>query len=711
LIVPEREGRLIVFENDPDVTDAVVALDLRHQVQGNGDGGLLGLVFHPDFGKTGARHEKSIFLNYLYIEQPRSDAHDEPNIDTYARLARFDYDIETHQLVPESEELLIDQLDENVWHQGGSMFFHPRDGFLYFAVGDEGGSYCRLENCQRIDKDLFSGVLRIDVDQRGGDISHPIDRQPKSGVTGGYYIPNDNPFVGNPGILEEFYALGLRSPHRMTYDSIDDLSWIGEVGQSTHEELNVLRRGANYQWAFFEGTSETETEMPEPIWGDETAPVLEFLREEARSIIGGYVYRGGRFPDLYGQYIYADYIYGDVYALTYEKKQGETPPGENLVDVLRNDKLLTSEYKELTNGITSFGHDENGELFITTLGENSQILTLETEGAQSKPNVPKRLSDTHLILADSFKPGAALSAGKEFLPYEVNSPLYSDGADKTRFVAVPRNSRVKFSESGSWQFPPGTVFLKHFQIALDASRPDEKTRLETRVLVVQEKTEGVYGMTYRWNAAQTNANLVETRTTWNLLRKDAEGTEFTQSYVLPGRSDCLTCHTRAAGYVLGVRTAQLNGEATYEPACEENQLLAWDRVDLFDKSALAEGQTVDQLPRLVSLQDDSASLEERVRSYWDSNCSMCHRPDHLIRALWDARIETPLQDQGVVQVVPFGGAGDPNDLLVFPGRPDDSLIYKRTATTDDSLIMPPLGRRTEDQTFTDVLRRYIEELD
>src|SRR5690606_24436066 len=141
---------------------------------------------------------------------------------------------------PSSENILIEQVDQNVWHQGGSLFFHPQDGFLYFAVGDEGGSNCRLMNCQRIDKDLFSGVLRIDVDQRGGDISHPILTQPVTGVTGHYYIPNDNPFVGEPGVLEEFYALGLRSPHRMTYDAVDDIVWIGEVGQNQREELNVL---------------------------------------------------------------------------------------------------------------------------------------------------------------------------------------------------------------------------------------------------------------------------------------------------------------------------------------------------------------------------------------------------------------------------------------------------------------------------------------
>src|SRR5690606_17174332 len=150
---------------------------------------------------------------------------------------------------------------------GSGMFFHPKDGFLYLTVGDEGD--CALGNCQRVNKDLFSGVLRTDVDMRDGAMSHSISRQPETGVTANSFIRNDHPLVGMPGVLEEFYAVGLRSPHRMTYDAIDDIAFIGDVGEATREELNVLARGANYQWPAFEGlwpvpTSQQRAPLPLP---------------------------------------------------------------------------------------------------------------------------------------------------------------------------------------------------------------------------------------------------------------------------------------------------------------------------------------------------------------------------------------------------------------------------------------------------------------
>jgi hypothetical protein len=102
--------------------------------------------------------------------------------------------------IPGSELVLVDQAGDSVWHNGSGMFFHPTNGFLYVTDGDDEN----VANTQIIDQDLFSGVWRLDVDMRGGAISHPIPRQPANGVTANYYIPNDNPFVGVPNALEEF---------------------------------------------------------------------------------------------------------------------------------------------------------------------------------------------------------------------------------------------------------------------------------------------------------------------------------------------------------------------------------------------------------------------------------------------------------------------------------------------------------------------------
>lgn len=204
LFVSEREGRVYAFENRADVTEKRLVLDLSGQNQGENDSGLLGIACHPEFGQVGSSNAGYLYAHYPFREPPIVGRPPPASTPTLSRLSRFTVDLQTLVADPASELVLIDQRDQSIWHQGGALFFHPGDGFLYLTVGDEGGSRCQYGNCQRIDKDLFSGVLRIDVDQRGGGVSHPIPRQPETGATQGYFIPNDNPFVGQPGVLEEF---------------------------------------------------------------------------------------------------------------------------------------------------------------------------------------------------------------------------------------------------------------------------------------------------------------------------------------------------------------------------------------------------------------------------------------------------------------------------------------------------------------------------
>ena len=317
LFVTEREGRIYAFPNDEGATSKILSLDLSDRNQGGNDSGVQSLTFHPEFSVEGSPNRSYVYVAYAFSTDPVVTRTPPRGTLTSSRLSRFSMDPGTFVIDPASEVVLIDQEDESVWHQGGAAFFGPDDGFLYLSVGDEGLDNCRLRNCQRIDNDLFSGVLRIDVDQRGGDVSHPIRVQPKTGATANYFIPNDNPFVGRPGALEEFYALGLRSPHRMTHDPIDHITWIGEVGQARREELDVLQPGANYQWNVLEGSSPGGLEMPMEPLGVWTGPALELSRAEAASVIGGYVYRGSRLPYLYGKYVFGDFVFGSIWALSY----------------------------------------------------------------------------------------------------------------------------------------------------------------------------------------------------------------------------------------------------------------------------------------------------------------------------------------------------------------------------------------------------------
>jgi glucose/arabinose dehydrogenase len=684
--VCEREGQIFAFEDDSAVASKRRVLDLSKVTQGEIDSGLLGLVFHPQFGVPGSPNAAYAYIHYAYAQKPIKGRWPPYDMPTRSRLSRFNVDAKTGVFDKKTELVLIDQQDDNIFHQGGSMFFHPKDGFLYLSVGDEGSSNCRLGNCQRIDKDLFSGVLRIDVDQRGGSVSHPPPRQPETGTTAHYFIPNDNPFVGMPGVLEEFYAIGLRSPHRITYDSIGDITWIGDVGQKAHEELDILKRGANYQWNAFEGF-ERRRAPPENPLGTWTDPVLELPRDKAASIIGGNVYRGKLLPSLVGKYIYGDFVTGNVWALDY------TYDGQN-VQIKENELLVASKYRNRKNGITSFGIDNRGEMYVLTLGKKSKILRLVS--ATPSTNAPTLLSQLGSLEGGKPPRGA--------LPYDVQNPLWSDGAEKQRWLSMPAGV-ARYAETGPWRFPEGTVFIKKFAMALDERQPERRRDLETRFLVAGSGGE-YYGITYRWNAEGTDAEAVLTRKEEELEIIGVDGQPRKQTYVYPGPFDCMTCHNDETGSVLGVRTEQLNQPVSgWRRWLRDNPLVAWSRQGVLD-TALNEAAAA-RAPHLVPLDDESLSVQDRLRSYWASNCAMCHGSGPNIRANWDARWSTPFEKQGILNAALENGERVEGERMLIPGDPARSALFTRSTSTSATLSMPPLGRRRVDPTYARLLEEWI----
>ena len=152
---------------------------------------------------------------------------------------------------------------------------------------------------------------------------------------------------------------------------------------------------------------------------------------------------------------------------------------------------------------------------------------------------------------------STLTPAEGVIPYDVNAPLWSDGAEKFRWVAVPNDGvhdasgeQVAYTETGEWVFPVGTVFIKHFEIALDERTPQITTRLETRFLI-RAQDGGYYGFTYKWNEDGTDATLQTNSLTETLSIRNPNGTFREQNWDFPGTSDCFACHTQASGYVLG----------------------------------------------------------------------------------------------------------------------------------------------------------------
>ncbi|WP_150107231.1 immunoglobulin domain-containing protein [Pedosphaera parvula] len=709
LYVCGRQGIIWFFVNDPSTSNKTVFLNISNRTQGNDDCGLTAMVFHPEFGQPGSTNRGYVYIWYQFSPSPVNPAPNRPDPDTpsYNRLSRFTVPDGSSVADPNSELVLINQFDQNLWHNGGGMLF-GEDGFLYLTNGDEGGGDDGYRNTQKINKGLFSGVLRIDVDQNPAK-SHPIRRQPQSGVTppdgwpnsytANYYIPNDNPFVNADGsVLEEFYAIGFRNPFRMSYDSVSKHIWLADVGDSAREEVDIVVKGGNYQWAYGEGLILGPRDKPATIIGTEVPPIYDYLHSEGNScIIGGYVYRGLQFAaDLSGNYIFGDNYSGRIWAMSYD---GSNAP---VVTYLCNMPPGLSY-----NGLSAFGLDEKNELYMCQMGTNGAIYKLARTGADyAQP--PAVLSQVGV-----FTNLSNLATDSGLIPYDVNSPLWSDAALKSRWIAVPNDGapdssdeQIGFAATGEWNFPIGTVLVKHFELAVDDTNPNIRKRLETRLLV--RGTNGsFYGLTYKWRADNSEADLLTNSLAEDIVITTGSSSR-TQRWYYPSRQDCLICHNPNANYVLGVKTRQLNGNYAYpDTGVTDNQLRTWNHLGLFNPSI--DETTITNYAAMVHVTNTTASLEARVRSYLDANCAQCHRPNSGIQAYWDARFDTPLASQAITNGAVVADLGIAGARVVARGDVSKSILYTRLNTTG-AVEMPPLARNSIDTNAVATVAAWINSL-
>jgi uncharacterized repeat protein (TIGR03806 family) len=689
LCVWEREGRIWTFENNPGATQKKLVLDIHDQCQGWDDSGLLGIAFHPGFATN-----HFVFVYYTWVRPGTvvGDPHTRPNPvlpDTYHdRLER--YTLDGHGVaIPGSAKIFVDLTNQTVWHHGGGMFFHPANGFLYWTDGDNSVG----DNDQIISKSLYSGVFRIDVDCRGGNISHAPPRQPTNGFTANYFIPNDNPFAGQPNVLEEFFCLGLRSPHRMTYDPPTGRIFIGDVGESARESVKVIEpgeAGLNFQWNRIEGK---QGDLTPPFIGINKQPILDYPHSDGRAIIGGYVYRGQKFArDLGGKYIFGDNVYRTIWAMD----ETTTPISKTVLCVMpKGDGPNSgSDY----TGLSSFGEDADGEVYFCQMSSiGGKIFTLARGGPPPPAHpMPKLLSQTGAF-ADLKK----LTPADFLIPYAPNSPFWSDGAVKTRWMALPANSKINFAAKGEWKFPAGTVFVKNFSLPVDDTNPQILRRLETRLLV-RDASGYVYGASYKWRADNSDADLVAADTNEDIAIKTATGTR-TQRWFYPGRQDCLTCHTPQSGGVLGANTRQLNGNFKYANGVTDNQLRALNHAGLFD--ANLDEKEIPQFDKLVSITNSAAPLELRVRSYLDANCAVCHRPGGA-GAFFDARFDTPLPKQNLINGPVQNPLGILGAKVIVPGDTNKSILFRRASLVGQNQ-MPPLAKNVVDTNAVAIIGRWI----
>lgn len=323
--IVELAGRVIAFENADDANQKSTFIDISAQVYDDPQaGGLLGMAFHPDY-----RNNRQVFLSYM--------GEKDGEITSY--ISRFTSADDGITLDPASEEVLISIARPIANHNGGNIAFGP-DGYLYIGFGDGGFGNDSEQNAQNT-QTLLGTMLRIDVDSEST-----------------YSIPDDNPFAGNPlcdlgqgdSDCPEIYAWGLRNPWRWSFDLETGDLWLGDVGQSAIEEIDIIDKGGNYGWPYYEGTR-CNTEAPIVDCSFVALPpVTEYPREGGRSVTGGYVYRGTAIPELAGVYLYADFLSGNLF-------QYYDPGSGPVIEARLPTNLL----------IVSFGQSIAGELYLVDL--------------------------------------------------------------------------------------------------------------------------------------------------------------------------------------------------------------------------------------------------------------------------------------------------------------------------------------------------------
>lgn len=334
LFIVEKGGKIKIILEDNTVSPTPF-LDLSDIISTQGEQGLLGLAFHPDYDNNGY-----FFVNYT-------------NTAGNTQISRFTVSAANPDIAdPGSELFILDFNQPASNHNGGDMIFGP-DGYLYISSGDGGSSGDPNNLAQNINV-LLGKMLRIDIDNPGGGNA--------------YGIPPDNPFINTQDARPEIWAYGLRNPWRFSIDTDDNNIWIADVGQGSREEINrqsLDEGGVNYGWRCYEGSIPFNTNGCPPQ-SELVFPIAEYGHENGNcSITGGHVYRGSEYIDIAGLYFFADYCSGMIGSVDSEDQ--------------------VTIYGDFPGRWVSFGQDVDKELYLLDINEGKvfRLKGSETAGVNS----------------------------------------------------------------------------------------------------------------------------------------------------------------------------------------------------------------------------------------------------------------------------------------------------------------------------------------
>jgi mono/diheme cytochrome c family protein len=678
-------------------------LDVSPQVSfdntAEGEMGLESLDFHPGFATNGY-----FFVTYMTTGgNPYRE-----------RLARFVANPVTLTVATNTQQLLFDTTKREFNHNAGDLHFGP-DGYLYVSMGDEGNQYNFHTNAQRLDLALFSGILRLDVDKKPGSLepnppstgNDVVLTIPTDGSGHAFYsVPPDNPFLGvtnlygkpvDPSHLRgEFFAIGLRHPWRFSIDPATGEVWAGHVGQDLYESVDLVTPGGNYGWPYFEASSHltvplyggtpTHPGLTNPPPGFVVSPAMwEYPHTsvagadpnfDGLDAIGGVVYHGNLIAQLTNAFVFGDFdVGGNIWAL---RRTNSTVTVER----------LTGEF-----GIGAYGIDpRTGDILLANYIQNKIRRLVFTDATGS--SFPQKLSDTG-IFADLV----TLSPNPGIVSYEPIIAFWSDYAIKRRWFCIPNLTDTMTSATdANWLFPTRMKWFKHFDLETQRGNPATRKRIETRALVKTDT--GVYGVSYQWNDAQTEAYLAPDGGT-NFVVTVQDGTNtIQQQWEIPSRSGCQACHTPVAGFALSFNTRELN-QTTNMNGFAGNQLGLLSQAGYFSSTVNPAG-----LPAFARAADSNYSLEYRVRSYLSENCVQCHQSGGAGAPTWDARPWLTMAQTHLINGALDNNGGDPLNKLVVPGDTNHSVLLRRIAANGFSR-MPPLATHQLDFGSISLLTQWI----
>ena len=704
------------FRNQPE------ANKLEKLISADGDSVIYTVVFHPKFAENG----------YVYIGS--NGSYGGPK---RSRVTRYHVDPQSGAFDATSAKVIIEW--ESAGHNGAVIAF-GNDRMMYVTSGD--GTSDSDENLRGQDlSHLTAKVLRIDVDNA------------EPGKT--YRVPDDNPFVGQNNVRPETWCYGLRNPWRIAVDAKTGHVWVGNNGQDLWEQVYLIQRGANYGWSVVEGAHDFYPDRnrgPHPI----SKPTVDHPHSEARSLTGGLVYYGGKpeLSELTGAYLYGDYSTGKIWAIKHD--------GTNL--------LWHNEIADTPLSITAFTEGNDGDVWVLDHMGSAVYRLIPAPGSAPQFPFPRKLSESGL-----FKNVAAHQMADGVIPYSVNSPLWSDGSYKERYLAIPHKDgeemRIDYTHSNGWTFPNETVLVKSFALETVAGEPSSRRWIETRFLLRQQN-EWV-GYSYRWNDQGTDAVLVESAGTdakFDIQDRNAPGGTRQQAWRYPSRTECMVCHSRAANYVLGLQTGQMNRDHDYTSigGCVDNQLRTLEHLGLFrvgwrdandqrlrnefierrrgelgNKLFEAEGEqalnrelgeyqskllgTRDQrespkhspllyrdpvhLPKLADPYDDSQSLLARASSYLHSNCAHCHVAAGGGNAKIDLHFDTPLAKRFLLDQKPSHHTFGITDARIIASKaPARSTLLHRLKIRGNGQ-MPQLATSLPDTQAIKLFEDWIRSLE